>query len=409
MTFASGAFGQLSYIQEATKGVTPVAGNGANLRTTSPGMKATTSTVKSKEISATRMVSSTTNSDLNVDGSFDFELSGKEFDPFIQGSLYGTYAHYGTNGLGTTFSASTTSSTITAAVAPTTTSAFTNITVGSWIKLVPPAGATQAVKDYFADAWFKVHTTTAPTSTVITLDPSTPIVAPGIVTAVAGYAITQSLVQNGNTVRSFTFEWNQADIGQILAFRGMQSNSMSLKLEVGSIVTGQFGFTGMAHTINAATTLPGATAASQSLDVMNAVTDVGLVMENGANLLGVNNFIQSVQLDVTNNLRTQKAIGVYGNSDIGVGELAVSGQLQVYFESATYYKKWLQGTNTSLVFGMADPLGNGYLVELDKVRFVNGGLSAPTKDSDVILSLPFEAYFNAATNRGIRITRAISA
>lgn len=407
MPYASGAFGQLRYIPESTPGVTPGTGNGVDLRVTNPTMKASVSTVKSNEISSTRMVSSSTNTDINVDGGFDFELSGKEFDPFFESVVYGSFAHYGTAGLGTTFSCTTAANSITAAVAPTTTSAFTNLANGSWIKLNPPIGATKAVKDYFADRWFKVSGTT---TTVITLDASTPITGSGLgITAVAGYSVTQSVVSNGNTVKSFTFEWDQTDVIQKLWFKGMQANTMNLKLEVGSIITGSFGFTGLTHDISATTVLPGSPVASQSLDVMNAVTDVGMVMENGTNLLNAGSFIKSVTLDVNNNLRAQKAVGVYGSSGIGSGELAVSGSMEVYFTDATYYRKWLDGTTTSLVIGMADAAGNGYLVEMDKVKFKDGGLNVGGKDSDVMLSLPFDAFYNAGSGRGIRITRAISA
>lgn len=405
MTYASGAFGQLRYIPEVTQGVTPGSGNGVNLRMTNPTMKASVSTVKSNEISSTRMVSGSTNVDINVDGGFDFEMSGKEYDPFIEGVVYGSFAHYGTAGLGTTFSCTTAATTITADVAPTTTSAFTLLANGSWIKLNPPAGATAIVKAYFADRWFKVAGTT---STVITLDASTPITGAGLgITAVAGYAVTQSVVSNGNTVKSFTFEYDQTDISQLLWFKGMQTNTMSLKLEVGSIITGSFGFTGLTHDISATTILPGSPVASQSLEVMNAVTDVGMVMENGANLLTAGSFIKSVSLDINNNLRAQKAVGVYGSAGIGSGELAVSGSMEVYFTDATYYRKWLDGTQTSLVIGMADQAGNGYLVEMDKVKFKDGGLNVGGKDSDVMLSLPFDAFYNAGTGRGIRITRAV--
>ena len=409
MTFASGAFGQLRYIQETTAGVTPVVGNAVNLRTTTPGMKASTSTVRSREISSTRMISSTTNADLNVDGTFDFELSGREYDPFIQGVLYSSFNHYGVSGLGASFTITSTISTITASVAPVGASAFTNLSQGSWFKVVPPSGATTAVKDYFADAWFKVSLTTAPTPTEITVDASTPLRAPGLLVAAAGYLITQSVVSNGNSIRTFSFEWDQDDINTNLTFTGMQPDMMSLDLAVGSIITGQFGFTGRGHTIQNSSLLPGSPMPSQDLEIMNAVTDIGVVRENGANLVGVNDFIKSAKLEVKNNLRAQKALAVYGTASVGVGELMVSGSLEVYFESATYYRKWLNGTNTSLEIGVADPSGNGYLIELDKVRFVDGSLSPPDKDSDVILTLPFEAYYNAGTGRGIRITRAVAA
>lgn len=406
MTFASGAFGQLRYIPEVTQGVTPTTGNGVNLRMTNPTMKAAVSSVKSNEISSTRMVSGSTNTDLTVDGGFDFELLGKEYDPFIESVVYGTFAHYGTAGLGTTFSCTTATTSITAAAAPTGNSAFTGLAVGSWFKLNAPAGASAAIKAYFADRWFKVASTT---STVITLDASTPISGVGLgITAQAGYAITQSVVSNGNTTRFFTFEYAQTDISQFLFYKGMQTNSMSLSLQPGSIITGSFDFMGMSHDITQTSVLPGAPVASQSLDPMNAVTDVGLVMEGGSNLLTGSSFIKSASLEINNNLRAQKSLGVYGNSGVGVGELAVSGSMEIYFENANYYKKWLDGATTSLVLGMADQLGNGYLVEMEKVKFRDGGLNPGGKDGDAMLTLPFDAFYNASTGRGIRITRAIS-
>lgn len=410
MPFASSAFGQLRYITESVIGTTPGTGNGVNLRMTSPTAKAAVSTVTSQEVRADRLSTGLTRVDLDIDGGFNFELSGKEYDPFIEGLLRNSFTHYGTAGLGTTFSLTTAATTLTAAAAPTTTSAFTNLTNGSWIKVVPPAGAAQAVKDYFADRWFKVSGTT---STVITLDASTPISGVGLgITAVAGYAISQSVVANGSSLsRGFTLEYAMTDIAQFLPFRGMQTNSMELNLEVGSIITGSFGFIGQGHDgMVGATTLPGSPVASQSLDVMNAVADVGLIYENGASIFnGSTSFIKKVGLSVANNMRGQKAIGVFGNAGVGLGELELTGTLEVYVENATYYNKWLNGTTTSLALGMADAAGNGYLIELDKVQFKDGGANIGGRNDDTMLTLPFQAFYNASTSRGIRITRSIAA
>ena len=200
MPAASANLGQLRYIQETTSGVTPTTGNGVELRTLQPTMKAAIATIKSAEINKYRMVRSSTNSDLTVDGGFEFELSAKEYDPFIQGILFGTFTHYGTGGVGTTFSATITANKITAAAAPTGTSAFTTLAKGSWFKLIPPAGASAAQKQYFAAAWFKVDDTVAPTATEITLSASTPVSAAGQVTATAGFAVSQSTVANSLSV-----------------------------------------------------------------------------------------------------------------------------------------------------------------------------------------------------------------
>lgn len=410
MTFASGAFGQLRYITETVIGTTPGAGNGVNLRNTGPTMKAAVATTTSKEIRSDRLSSGLTRTDLNIDGGFNFELSAKEYDPFIEGLLGTAYTHYGTSGLGTVFGLTTAAGSLTAAVAPTTTSAFSNLVAGSWFKVVPPVGATQAVKDYFADAWFKVGSTS---STVITLDASTPVTGSGLgITAAAGYAISQSTASNGASLtRGFTLEYALTDIGKFLPFQGNQVNSMTLDIQVGSIVTGSFDFIGRTHTggMVAATTLPGSPVASQAFDVMNAVADVGVFMENGVNLLSAGSFIKSVKLGISNNMRGQKAVGVFGNAGVGSGELVLDGTLEIFVQDATHYNKWFAGTNTSLAIGLADSAGNGYLIELDKVSFKDGGFTPGGLSDDSMLSLPFQAFYNSATNRGVRITRGVVA
>lgn len=410
MPFASSAYGQLRYITESVAGTTPGTGNGVNLRQTGMTAKAALSTVSSNEVRADRLSTGLTTTDMSLDGGFNFELSGKEYDPFLEGLLCSTYTHFGTNGLGAVFSMATTATTITASVATTGSSIFTSLANGSWIKIVPPAGATAAVKAYFADRWFKVASTT---STVITLDPSTPITGVGIIgTTTAGYAISQSVVSNGSSLsRTFTLEYAMTDINQFLPFRGMRTNSMDLSLEVGSIITGSFGFLGQGHDgMVGATTLPGSPVASQSLEVMNSVADVGAIYENGSSVLGgSSSFIKSVKLNVTNNLRGQKAIGVFGNAGVGLGQLAITGSLDIYVENANYYNKWLAGTKTSLALGMADAAGNGYLVELDKVQFKDGGLNLGGRNDDTMLSLPFEAFYDPTTTRGIRLTRSVAA
>jgi len=408
MTFASNAFGQLRYIAEATRGVTPGTGNGVNLRQTGPTMKAKVKTLKSEEIRQDRLSSGASLVDMDIDGGFNFELSGKEYDPFLCNLLgQSAFTHYGTAGLGSSFSMTTAALSLTAAVAPTTTSAFTNLAAGSWIKVVPPVGATSAQKAYFADAWFKVASTT---STVITLDASTPVTGAGLgITTTAGYAISQSSIVNGATFGSFTLEYALTDISQFLPFTGMQVGNMDLNLDVGSMVKGSFGFIGQGHNgMTGSTTLPGSPVASQSLETMNGVSDLGAIYENGSSILGATSFIKSMKLSVNNNPRGQKALGIFGNAGVALGELAISGTLDVYVENATYYNKWLTGTNTSLSVGMADAAGNGYLFDFDKVMFTDGGLTTQGRD-DVMLSLPFEAFYNANTNRGIRITRALAA
>ncbi|MBT2321292.1 hypothetical protein J7E62_02825 [Variovorax paradoxus] len=409
MTFASGSFGQLRYIPETVRGTVPVAGNAINLRMVEPTMKAAVETTKSSEVNANRMSSGNTRVDQNVDGGFNFELSAAEYDPFLESIVGGTFAHYGTNGLGAAFAMQTTATSVEAAVAPTGSSAFSQLVAGSWFKLVPGPTASAAAKAYFADAWFKVGA--GSTSDSLAVDAATPIVAPGLIGAdLADSKISQSIIVNGSARKTFSFEHTLTDVGSRLLYTGMEPNTMELNVEVGSIITGSFGFIGQTHDVrDGASYLPGAPVASKSFDVMNAVTDVGTVFEGDTNLLAGGSFIKSLSLSLNNNARGQKAVGVFGNAGVGLGEFEISGSMQVYFEDATYYKKWLDGERTSLTVGFCDSQGNGYLFELDKVMFRDGGLNPGGNNEDVMLDLPFDAFYDAATGRGIRITRALAA
>lgn len=406
MAYASNAFGQLRYVKETTPTVIPGSG-GTNLRQTGMTLKAAVASVKSEEIRQDRLSTGSTNTDLNVDGGFNFELSGKEYDPFLANLLgQSGFTHYGTLGLSAAIptSLTATANALTAGAITSGNDIFTALAAGSWIKVVPSSTVTQAVKDYYADKWFKVLSTT---TTIITLDPSTPIAAPGLGALGATAKISQSTIVNGATFDTFAMEYALSDITQYLTFTGLQANTFDLNLDVGAIAKGSFGFMGRGHTVQGAPLITGA-AAAQTLEVMNSVSDIGAIYEGGTSVLGATSFIKSLKLNVNNNTRAQKALGVFGTVGVGYGELAISGTLEVFVENAAYYTKWLNGTSTSLSVGMADAEGNGYMFDFDKIKFKDGGLNMSGRD-DVMLSLPFDAFYSASSNRGMRITRAIAA
>lgn len=410
MTAASTAFGQLRYIAETTPGTIPVAGNGVSLRTTGPTMKAATQSITSNEIRAQRMASSGTDVDRTVDGGFNFELSAKEYDPFMAAVLCGAWEHFGTGGVGVATQVTTTASTITASSAPVGTSAFTTLKPGQWFKLLPDAGASAAIKSYFAKTWLKVDDTTAPTATEITLSTETPLSGDGLIGVDASMQITSSRVIPALLKPSFTLEWYQSDVGQYLQYIGMRPNTMSLDFAVGAILTGSFEFMGAGHTITQAAALPGTITASQSGSVMNSVTDMGVLAVNGSNLLANGtSFIQKASLSVNNNLRGLKALGVFGNIDVGYGTLEVSGSMDCYFEDENLYDLALSGNYFELAFGTEDNQGNGYVFNLPKARYVNAALNLGDKNSDVMLNLPFQGYLDDGKGYGVAIYRAVAA
>lgn len=397
-TLASSNRAQLRYKKEGNYptnyGVIQV-GNGYNLRMTGESLSYNLQSQTSQEIRSDRQTSDLILTGAQTGGGFNFELSYKEYDPFLEGILQSTWTAYGTNGVSAAIGSLTLAAgTITAGVAPTGNDAFTTLQKGQWIRIVPPAGASQTVKDYLNSRAFRVSTTTAPTSTVITLDGATQIDTTKAGTSLTNAQISSSRMTNGTTMPSFDLEVGYEDVGQFLCYRGMIPSKMSLDIQPGNIVTGSMEFVGKDMVINA-TTQMGTPVASLAYTPINAVAGVFDVFEGTTMAsLSASTFIKSVKLDVDNGLRGQTAVGVFGNAGIAAGQLAVSGSVEVYFADVSLYNKFLQNTDTALYVPLLDPSGNGYVLALPRLKFSSGQVQAGGLNQDVMVNMGFSGLMD---------------
>lgn len=387
---------QLAYKLEGTYptnfGVTP-AGNGENVRFTSESFDYTIKTEQSKEIRSDRQVTDIVQVSASPQGGFGFELSYKEHDDMLEAVLQGSWTVYGTSGVSAAIATLTlTSTTITAGAAPTGNDAFTNIAKGQWIKIVPPAGATQAVKDYLNGRVFRVSTSTPPTLTVITLDAATTIDTSKAGTTISNGKIGTSAVSNGTTMKSYSFEAGHLDVGQYRLYTGMIPSKMDLKLSVGNIITGTFDFIGKGFTISAASNM-GTPVASQTYTSINATKGVFDVLEGGTSI-SATTYIKSMDLSIDNSIRAQEAVGVFGNAGLAAGTLKSGGKMEVYFADATMYNKFLNGTATSISVPLLDSDGNGYVAYMPRVKYTASKLNTGGLDQDNMLSLDFTALMD---------------
>lgn len=394
MPQASTSRAQVRYKPEAVFGAIDAAGNPFDLRMTGESLDFSIQKERSREIRADRQTSDLVPVSAQASGGINFELSYNEYDDLFQAALMGTWAVYGTNGVGTSFSAAYAANTITAAVAPTTTSAFTNLALGQWIQIQHAGNANDK-------KWVKIHAVTAPTSTVITLDAATPLTVVG---STAGASLSASRLANGTVERSFSIEKAFNDINQFFAYRGMNAASLEMGFQSGQIVSGSFGFQGKDAVRAGATQLPGAPVASSAYEIMNAVSGVGQILENGAVITGT--FIKGISLSLNNSLRARDAIGVLGAASIGTGTIAMSGTLEVYLADGTLYDKFLANTPSSISAVVQDAAGNGYVVTLPRLKYGDAKVNAGALDQDAMLSLPFEGLRDPASGSTILIDRA---
>jgi hypothetical protein len=386
---SSNLYGLRYAVEPSFGGTTPT--TGLALRNTGESLTYSLQTTTSQEIRSDRQVTDLVQTSASASGGYNFELSFNEHDALLEGALQSTWLVYGTLGVGATFSATTMSATaINGTGLP-----ITNLAVGQWFKLVAPTTANDG-------KWFRISETVAPTSTVITVSAATPLAVVG--TSTASCTISTSRLSNGVTQKYFSLERAHTDIAQFFLFKGMTANKLSFNFATGSIATGTLDFMGKIATRTATTAFSTAVTASTAYDVMNAVSGVGYVLENNTALTGT--YVKSISLDIDNAMRGQNGIGSLGNVGVGAGTLTVSGTMEVYLADGVLYDKFLNNTATSLTWNIKDGNGNGYAFTLPKVKFGDAKVNAGGLNQDLMLSIPFTALMDAATQKTIFIDRA---
>jgi hypothetical protein len=465
MALATANLAQLRYIVESTYGTTPATGNSNNLRMTGESLTFAVTSETSKEIRADRQVTDLVLTGASASGGFNFEQSYKEYDDLYEGVLQGSWV--GANDVTGISATITLTNTITASAGTPFAgivvgqqvkfSGFTNavnnqpFTVLTASATVITVSGTPFVNEgpstvsftSFGRTTLSCTTTLGTTLTAATGAPFANVVAgqyiliSGMPTAGnnglkkvvsktsstvlvfaaatfpanetgATTTVSSSRLTNGTTQRSFTFEKSFTDIGQSFLYRGMTSSKMDLNFASGAIVTGTFDFLGKDSSRASVsgpnyTQLPGTPVASDTYDVTNAVTGVGNVLENGVTLAGT--YIKSLKLSIDNKLRGRTAIGTLGNVSVGAGAVSVTGTIEVYLADGTMYDKFINNTATSISWTVQDGAGNGYALNLPKVKYSDAKVAAGATDTDCLISMPFTALMDATTGKELIIDR----
>ena len=386
MPLASSSAVQLAYIQEATFGVTPVAGTPKLLRTTGESLDFGISKEMSNEINATRTISAMSPVSASATGGFQAEMQYAEYDPLLAATLQNAPVVFGTGGVSTTFTADFTATTITASVAPTGSSAFTLLQRGQWFRVSAGANANNG-------RLLRVSTTTAPTSTVITLDANTPATAG---TSVPAVAIQTSRFTHGTTQSSFSIERRATDVSEFFNYRGMTPSKFDLSISTGSLSTINFDFMGKDAVRGTTTLLPGVAAASNNFDIHSGVSNTAACQIWLGNTPLQGTFAKSVSLSFDNALRSQEGICTLGAVGIGSGTINCTASVEIYFDNGALFDAFVANQNQQVIFSSVDGSGNGYVFTLPNANISSYKTNASGKDSDLMASIEFTALRNEA-------------
>ena len=379
---------ELAYAKESLWGSTPASAL-AKLRFTGESLGYTIATTSSSEVRADRQVPDLIQTGASASGAVNLELSYGAYDTLIESALFSVWSTPLAISVADDIAADASGSAFTSSA---TDFVAAGIKAGQWVRI-----GGFAANSGENNGLYQVSAVTANSVTVASA-PANDEAATGLTVSIDG-----SMIRNGISETALTLEKAFTDIDQYIAFTGMVADTMDLQIQTGRVLTGSFGFMGASASIGSATVGTGPAIPALTNPVLNAVNNIGQVMEGGAPLSGI--FLQSLSISLANGLRGIGAVGSLGNVDIGTGRCQVTGRASFYFADGALYEKYLNGTPTSLSFRVTDADGNAYVFTLPRVRLTRGSIAAGGPDQDVMADFQFQAVRDPATGATFQIDR----
>lgn len=389
MSFASSNRTSLLRVKETNWGATPANPALIPIRYTGESLDDGITTEKSKEIRSDRMVADLVITDASITGDINVEFSYSSFDDWLESAFMSTWAGAHTiNG-----AAGDISSTVTGFTS-TTAGKFTGLSVGQWIR---SAG-------FAADGnngYFRI--------TNIAGDVLTTVPAPASAETPAGTAasiVTEGYLRNGVTEQSYTITeiFNDATVVTRRNFYGMRVKGFSFDMKTAALLTGKFSFIGKSAEYTVAPFAGETTAAGSTTDIMNCVTNMQSIFQDGAPLT-TEGSVMSLTLELDNQHRPQKGLGVLGNVGVVASQLSVKATASQYFETKDQADIFKNAEAFSFSFVLVDNDGAGYVFTLPRCKYDSFKVNSSQLDSDVMAQTTFQALLDPVTNCMIQIDR----
>ncbi len=383
---ANGSRHAMRYVAEATYGVTPATPAFKPIRHTSTTLGLSKESLQSEEIRADRQIADFRHGAYQVGGDANVELSYGSFDDLLEATLLGTWAPVNTTGAATL---AATVGTVTRTIGSFVTDGFTVNQV------VVNSGFTNAGNN----GRFRVTAVVALTLTLTPLDGQTMVVEAAAVRQVDSL---RAKLKAGTVRRSFTVERYFGDILTVdkpyHRFTGVEFNTLALAISANAMITGTFGVLGQNMT-TATAIIAGATYANPT--TTSPLDSFTGTLNEAAVPIAV---ITEIQLNLENGLEARFVVGSKASIQPSIGRSNCSGQITAYFENSLLLDKFINETESSIVFELPDGAGNKYVITLPRIKY-NGGQPDVEGEGPITLSMPFQALLDSATQTNIQIER----
>lgn len=371
MTLASGANVSLSYVEETTRGETPISPSMKPLRLISRPINKTKTALVSQERRADRQIASVRHGFNSVDANFGFELSLGSFDDVMEAALSGTWASSPTDSAATLQAEAT----------------------GNY--LIRPSGS------FIADGFYVgavVNIAGFATSanngrTVVTGVEALQLKVAKTLTdeaANAGATVTAlgQTLKVGATLRTFTIERRFTDIGQYQVFRGVAVNNFSVNIQPDQIIGGNLEWIGMSGGDFSNISIGVPSAASSNEPLVSFQADLYLEGERQAVVTGLN-------FQLANGRTTQPVVGSVFSPDVFEGTCQVTGQFTAFFEDPLLYNYFNDETEATLTMVLNDMNGTDFINFCWPRVKVNSGDMDPPQEGPITTNFNFQALVDS--------------
>lgn len=188
-------------------------------------------------------------------------------------------------------------------------------------------------------------------------------------------------------------------------FNGLVVNSMSLAISAGALVTGSFDLMGKFGGV-ADAPVTGATYADAPQNrVINAATNFASLSLTGLGAGAGTPLIRSLNLNMTNNMRQQMAVGSLDAVGMGSGRFEVTGSMEAYFRNGAFLKAFLDHSDIGLEFTLGTDAGSRYRITVPTLVLTGSpGGNATSNDDDVMATMDFTAVLDRTSATPIGAT-----
>lgn len=388
MAIASGARHSLAKVRESTQGTTPSTPVFKPIRNTGTTLKLEKTTITSAEIVSHRQITDVRHGNYQVGGDVPVELSYGSHDDLLEELFGGTWA----------VKATKTAATISATASDNSYNDSGNgfVTAGFEVgDIVVVTGFTGSALNNIARG-------------VLTSVAAGKLIVGGtdgdvIVDDAAGESVTiatvSSVLKGGTTRRFSTFERKFDDITQYLRYTGCEVNTMSLAVAPNAMATATFGVVGLGADPADGSIISGATySAATTTSPMDSFT--GTIEENGSAVA----VVTQIQLEVANGIEALFAVGSKPAVGMSIGRFSITGTLTVFFDSVTMLNKFINETESDLMFETSDVAGNLLRWKIPRIKY-NGAPPDVGGEGPVTLAMPIQGLYDATSATSLSVER----